>query len=595
MKAITSFLSMVFFAIATSLVQTSFAGDETCFGYTSNANPFFCYDHGNCVWWAAYKRPDLKAFMSGNANQWYGDAVSRGFDVGSNPRVGAVAVFGNGTYGHVNYSEAVNQEVVFGASEMDYYGTFGNGLQYGVYRPSGDRYTRNNGPASWRLIGFIYPRYCLYLNASEGAFCWNGNDGHFAECADGHGYARYKSNGNGSLATIPLTGEQGASYCDRLTLGEFPQAYSVDLGAYKGGNPAYAVYGGFGYGNPNGGEVISSALPYSVGGDTTPSGSNPSPLSGKRSDLTPDFDVYHEDGHEISSNCNNCETEAVHPMQRIKSSLEIEVSNNDASKSLRKNSKSIEGPIWWRLENNDGTVVTDWALLGSPEYAIDRLKKGRSPTESIWSYIPDNPGLIFALKTCVDGDDEIWEEGESSTRRKATSPDNCGTNNASRKEKFLILPEIEPDPLPVTPLDRFVPCSVITADTWSRWSSLGFAAPFDDQGALLIQTECNAAHMDGIDVHFGVSKDPNVWVYAQAYIRNVSTGTYDTRTVLCQDENLANGWCRGSGYLGTSGQGIDTSDVNNPMIVLGYVCTSYDGQMKCPPNWQGQGGAIAQP
>lgn len=172
-----------------------------------------------------------------------------------------------------------------------------------------------------------------------------------------------------------MTGEQGASYCARLALGEFPEAYSVDLGAYKGGNPTYAVYGGFGYGDPNDGEMISSALPYAVGGSTAPSGSNPNPLSGKRPDLTPDFDVYHEDGHEISSNCNNCATEPVYPMQHIKSSLEIEVSNNDASNSLRKSSKSIEGPIWWRLENNDGTVVTNWALLGSPEYAIDRLKK----------------------------------------------------------------------------------------------------------------------------------------------------------------------------------------------------------------------------
>jgi len=50
-----------------------------------------------------------------------------------------------------------------------------------------------------------------------------------------------------------------------------------------------------------------------------------------------------------------------------------------------------------------------------------------------------NCGDILAMQACVDGDDEIWEESESSTKHKITSPDSSGTtNNCSRIERFYI-------------------------------------------------------------------------------------------------------------------------------------------------------------
>ena len=59
------------------------AGDLTCYGYTSTTSHFACGTHGNCVWWAAYIRPDIAAVISGsgwNGGQWYDNLASDGFE-----------------------------------------------------------------------------------------------------------------------------------------------------------------------------------------------------------------------------------------------------------------------------------------------------------------------------------------------------------------------------------------------------------------------------------------------------------------------------------------------------------------------------------
>jgi len=76
-----------------SLVTLSVHADDYCKGYHSPSNPFQCFKHGNCVWWAAYKRPDLKAHMHGNAREWYRDAINVGFPVGRVPVKGSIVVF----------------------------------------------------------------------------------------------------------------------------------------------------------------------------------------------------------------------------------------------------------------------------------------------------------------------------------------------------------------------------------------------------------------------------------------------------------------------------------------------------------------------
>jgi len=139
-----------------------FAGDLTCYGYISTTNHFACNiapaNSGNCVWWAAYKRPDLaSAGITGNAGEWYDNAKNLGFNVGSEPRIGAIVVFSNP--GHVAYTESASGDGSFGVSEMDAYGSvgFNKGVNYATYYPNGDgTYHRNDGTTRWTLKGFIY-------------------------------------------------------------------------------------------------------------------------------------------------------------------------------------------------------------------------------------------------------------------------------------------------------------------------------------------------------------------------------------------------------------------------------------------------------
>ena len=95
-------------------------GDANCCGYSSPGNPYYCYNCGNCTWWAWYKRPDLPWF-SGNASNWCNAARSANLPTGSTPSPGAIAVFENVNppYGHVAYVEEVSGGS-FRISEMWY-------------------------------------------------------------------------------------------------------------------------------------------------------------------------------------------------------------------------------------------------------------------------------------------------------------------------------------------------------------------------------------------------------------------------------------------------------------------------------------------
>lgn len=88
------------------------SGDNDCKGYKLIGNPFLCGVHGNCVWWAIYKRPELGAYevhdpISEQFGNWYEIAKNAGFGVGQSPADGAIAVFSNPS--HVAYIEKVNK------------------------------------------------------------------------------------------------------------------------------------------------------------------------------------------------------------------------------------------------------------------------------------------------------------------------------------------------------------------------------------------------------------------------------------------------------------------------------------------------------
>jgi hypothetical protein len=134
--------------------------DLTCYGQTSTTSYFACFSTGNCVWWAAFKRPDIAAVIGGGGwggGQWYDKLQGLGFSVGQEPKDGAVVEFSSP--GHVAFIEKTHADGSFDVSEMDSTGQLGNGgVYYATYYPDGNNtYHRNSGTrGGWKLKGFIY-------------------------------------------------------------------------------------------------------------------------------------------------------------------------------------------------------------------------------------------------------------------------------------------------------------------------------------------------------------------------------------------------------------------------------------------------------
>ncbi len=78
-----------------------------------------------CVSYTAWKVYSTYGYMPywggvGNANQWPGNAARAGIPTGSTPRVGSVAVWNVGYYGHVMWVEAVNSDGSIWISQFNY-------------------------------------------------------------------------------------------------------------------------------------------------------------------------------------------------------------------------------------------------------------------------------------------------------------------------------------------------------------------------------------------------------------------------------------------------------------------------------------------
>jgi surface antigen len=98
------------------------------------------FSFGYCTWYVYNKRavPWL-----GNAWQWFGQAQSYGWATGQTPRVGAVMVTWESSFGHVAYVEAVNPDGSYIVSEMNF-------VRWDVIDE------RQIKPGGVPLIGFIY-------------------------------------------------------------------------------------------------------------------------------------------------------------------------------------------------------------------------------------------------------------------------------------------------------------------------------------------------------------------------------------------------------------------------------------------------------
>ena len=86
-------------------------------------DPWGMYNR-ECVSYAAWKVQQTYGYMPywggvGNANQWPGDAQRYGIPTGSTPRVGAVAIWNVGYFGHAMFVEAVSGNMVY-VSQYNY-------------------------------------------------------------------------------------------------------------------------------------------------------------------------------------------------------------------------------------------------------------------------------------------------------------------------------------------------------------------------------------------------------------------------------------------------------------------------------------------
>lgn len=398
---------------------------------------------------------------------------------------------------------------------------------------------------------------CAPVSGSERA-CWRTRTWFDTSCTRGSMWFIH----NVKLKTVRLA-FNGSGVCPLSCYAPIPLSFLDFLIA-----PAYA------------GTLDSCSAPDVTVADTTPSGSGGTPVSGKRSDITPNYDVYHQDGHEISADCRTCKTESVTEGQRVRDVLKMLVANDGAKDNLRiKDRKYIRGVIWYAIHEKDGSVFQPWAILpgGDFDIHVDRLDKGRSPDEEVWSTIPDFPDKVLVKVDCVDVDDEVYEQKESSTRRQITSPDNCGTNNLSRKERFLILPEPR------------IPCGVITKENWvsGGWSGLGSAAPFDQNGTDLSNVFCRKNRPDFIKATIGNAGNPMVIVYLSGYVKHIQNGGFLPQTFAC-DGLVNGGWCAGTAMLNVSHPGINTAPGSAGTEIYFHTCELVSGAWRCASGWQKQ-------
>jgi surface antigen len=98
------------------------------------------FSFGYCTWYVYNRRavPWL-----GNAWQWFGQAQAYGYATGQTPKVGAILVTWESSFGHVAYVESVNADGSFTVSEMNF-------VRWDVID------FRTIKPGGVPLIGFIY-------------------------------------------------------------------------------------------------------------------------------------------------------------------------------------------------------------------------------------------------------------------------------------------------------------------------------------------------------------------------------------------------------------------------------------------------------
>ncbi|HEM6398940.1 TPA: CHAP domain-containing protein [Streptococcus suis] len=123
-------------ALATNMVS------EVAVTYTANT-----YPAGQCTWGAKEMAPWVGNYW-GNGGDWAASAVAQGYEVGTTPKVGAIAVWTDGGYGHVAYVTDVAADGTIQVLESNY---------GGAYYPSNVRGFFDPTTTSEGTVSYIYP------------------------------------------------------------------------------------------------------------------------------------------------------------------------------------------------------------------------------------------------------------------------------------------------------------------------------------------------------------------------------------------------------------------------------------------------------
>ncbi|HEM6289864.1 TPA: CHAP domain-containing protein [Streptococcus suis] len=123
-------------ALATNMVS------EVAVTYTANT-----YPAGQCTWGAKEMAPWVGNYW-GNGGDWAASASALGYEVGTTPKVGAIAVWTDGGYGHVAYVTDVAADGTIQVMESNY---------GGAYYPSNVRGFFDPTTTSEGTVSYIYP------------------------------------------------------------------------------------------------------------------------------------------------------------------------------------------------------------------------------------------------------------------------------------------------------------------------------------------------------------------------------------------------------------------------------------------------------
>ncbi|HHT7733367.1 TPA: CHAP domain-containing protein [Streptococcus suis] len=123
-------------ALATNMVS------EVAVEYTVNT-----YPAGQCTWGAKEMAPWVGNYW-GNGGDWAASAAALGYEVGTTPKVGAIAVWTDGGYGHVAYVTDVAADGTIQVMESNY---------GGAYYPSNVRGFFDPTTTSEGTVSYIYP------------------------------------------------------------------------------------------------------------------------------------------------------------------------------------------------------------------------------------------------------------------------------------------------------------------------------------------------------------------------------------------------------------------------------------------------------